>query len=284
MGGTTRTLTYQYDANGNRTRITHPEGAWFTYNYDMTNRRTLVRESGVNWLNGFSYTAAGLPDGQSYGGTFFTIYGYDGLGRLSVANHNLPGTAQDVQFTYTRNSASELASVTRNNDAYAWAGHYAVNRAYAVNTLNQYTAAGTTGLSYDANGNLISDGSNAYLYDVENRLVAASGAHNVGLSYDPLGRLWRMTHGYDDTRFLYDGDALVAEYDGAGNELRRYVHNVGTDVPSAVYDGTGLATLRFLIPDERGSIIALSDVAGAAMSINTYDEYGIPGGITVPVY
>ena len=33
------------------------------------------------------------------------------------------------------------------------------------------------------------------------------------------------------TRFLYDGDALVAEYDGAGTMLRRYVHNVGADVP-----------------------------------------------------
>ncbi|HMG48235.1 MAG TPA: hypothetical protein VK614_12330, partial [Allosphingosinicella sp.] len=33
MGGVGRTLTHQYDANGNRTRITHPDGQVFTYGY-----------------------------------------------------------------------------------------------------------------------------------------------------------------------------------------------------------------------------------------------------------
>jgi hypothetical protein len=212
-------------------------------------------------------------EGQSYSGLAAgsTAYGYDGLGRLSVAKSNLSGTAQDVQFTYGRNPAGQIAAVTRNNDAYAWGGHYAVNRAYTTNGLNQYSAAGSAGFSYDANGNLVSDGSTAFVYDIENRLVSASGGHAATLVYDPLGRLWQITSGSNTTRFLYDGDALVAEYDGSNNLTHRYVHGPGVDNPEVVYDyvGGALSATRFLISDERGSIVALADASGA--SVNTYD-------------
>ena len=46
------------------------------------------------------------------------------------------------------------------------------------------------------------------------------GAKNATLTYDPLGRLWEVdgtAGGGTTTRFLYDGDALVAEYDQLGN-------------------------------------------------------------------
>jgi RHS repeat-associated protein len=81
------------------------------------------------------------------------------------------------------------------------------------------------------------------------------------------------------TQFLYDGDALVAEYNGAGTLTKRYVHGPGTDEPVAAYAGAaqGLANRRYMLPDERGSIAALVDSSGAPVAINTYDEYGIPG-------
>ena len=59
-------------------------------------------------------------------------------------------------------------------------------RLCAVNELNQYTAAGPAAFQYDANGNLVGDGTTSYLYDAENRLVGSSGG--AQLSYDPLGR------------------------------------------------------------------------------------------------
>jgi hypothetical protein len=43
---------------------------------------------------------------------------------------------------------------TVNMVSYAYTGSYNVNRAYAVNGLNQYTSAGAASFSYDANGNL----------------------------------------------------------------------------------------------------------------------------------
>jgi RHS repeat-associated protein len=254
----------------------------------------LVREGWSNWLNGFSFNALGLVSEQSYQGGVagFAGYGYDALGRLSSVSHNLPNIGtnpdRDVSFTFgARNPAGQIPSVTRNNDAYAWGAHYAVNRTYTANGLNQYSQVGTAPYSYDLNGNLISyvtpGGSQGFVYDIENRLVSASGAfNNASLRYDPLGRLYEVSSAAGTTRFLYDGDALVAEYNSAGTLTARYVHgsNAGADDPLIWYDSLGRR--RSLITDQQGSVIALSDTSGgvaetAPLVVNTYDEYGIPG-------
>ena len=88
---------------------------------------------------------------------------------------------------------------------------------------------------------------------MENRLVSASGATAATLSYDPLGRLNTTTAGSVATQFLYDGDELVAEYDGSGNLLRRYVHGPDVDEPILWYEGSGLTTRRILRADHLGS-------------------------------
>src|SRR6185369_5719979 len=79
-----------------------------------------------------------------------------------------------------------------------------------------------------------------------------------------------------NTRFLYDGDELIAEYDSTGTMLRRYLHGAGVDDPLIWYEGSGLTDRRFLNADPQGSIILVTDTAGATMAINSYDEYGIP--------
>src|SRR4051794_25468263 len=81
--------------------------------------------------------------------------------------------------------------------------------------------------TYGANGNLTSDGANTFVYDAENRLVSTSGGHVATLAYDPLGRLWQVSGSTGTTRFLYDGDRLAVEYDGAGTALRSSVHGTG---------------------------------------------------------
>ena len=181
------------------------------------------------------------------------------------------------------NPASQIVNETRDNDAYAFTGIATANKAYSVNGLNQYTAVAGTGHTYDANGNLTGDGTNAYIYDGENRLVSATAAGvTATLTYDPLGRLWRVQKAASDTRFLYDGDALVAEYDAAGTLANRYVHgsDVKSDDPLIWYVGSGTATKRYLHSDHNDSIVAATNVSGGP-SINSYDEYGVPGAANV---
>jgi hypothetical protein len=165
-------------------------------------------------------------------GGWGTTLTYDTIWRLASIGHNLSGASSDVIYAFpTYNPASQIVKRTISSDAYAWTGAYDVSRAYSVNGLNQYTAAGPATFSYDANGNLAGDGSTGFVYDAENRLVSATGAKNASLSYDPLGRLFQVISGATTTRFLYDGDELVAEYSGAGALLSRYVHGASVDDP-----------------------------------------------------
>ncbi|MBV8687138.1 MAG: hypothetical protein JOZ90_06890, partial [Alphaproteobacteria bacterium] len=149
------------------------------------------------------------------------------------------------------------------NDSYASNTAYAVTRSYSVNGLNQYTAAGPATFAYDANGNLTSDGATTFVYDAENRLVSASGARSATLSYDPLGRLWQVSGASGTTRFVYDGDRLIEEHDGAGTLLRYYRHGPGADEPLMWLEnvGGGGWDRRFLHADHQGSIVAVADAA-----------------------
>ena len=185
-----------------------------------------------------------------------------------------------MSYTLGYNPASQLNTRITSNDSYVYTGSVNVNRAYAVNGLNQYTSAGPATFSYDLNGNLTGDGSSSYLYDTENRLVSASGVTTAGLRYDPLGRLYETSGGAAGiTRFLYDGDELVAEYGSTNTLLRRYVHGPGADDPLIWYEGSGIAStaLRRLRTDHQGSVTAVTNNAGAGLTLNSYDEWGIPG-------
>lgn len=107
--------------------------------------------------------------------------------------------------------------------------------------------------------------------------IGASGARNAVLRYDPLGRLYETVSGGVTTRFLHDGDELVAEYDGGGTMLRRYAHGKNVDDPVVWYEGSSASGgQRWLHSDHQGSIIAVTDGTGGAIAINSYDEYGIP--------
>lgn len=137
-------------------------------------------------------------------------------------------------------------------------------------------SAGGIGFSYDARGNLTGDGTNSYAYTSENLLK--TGPSGATLIYDPLGRLYQTVGGGVTTRLQYDGAALIAEYNASNAVQRRYVHGPGTDNPIVWYEGSAIsnATRRFLMADERGSIVSITDSVGATIHINAYDEYGIP--------
>ncbi len=127
---------------------------------------------------------------------------------LTILALDLHGSTRDVSWSYARNPAGQIVSETQSNDAYSWDGHVDTARAYTTNGLNQYTGAGSARFCYDANGNLTADGASVYLYDVENRLVerrvqgstntncaalSYTGALEVRLHYDPLGRLYQIS-------------------------------------------------------------------------------------------
>jgi RHS repeat-associated protein len=206
----------------------------------------------------------------------YTTSSYDGASRLSGMQQVF--NVNSTVYSYNRNPADQIVAQARFNDMFAFRASSPVNRGYTVNGLNQYKTAGGATFGYDANGNLLTDGSSTFAYDAENRLIGASGS--VTLTYDPLGRLYRTTGPtYGSTDFVYDGDALVGEYDSnTGGIQRRYVHGPNVDEPVMWSpDGSmSCASDRFLHADNQGSIVGFADCGGNLTDINSYDEYGIP--------
>lgn len=266
-----------YDAAGRRTLLVYPDNFYVNYDYDATGNMVKIREngttSGVGVLATYAYDNLGRRMSVSYGNGAVTSYGFDAASRLSSLSNDLSGFANDQTITLTYNPANGIASTTKSNDSHAWNGHYNIERAYAANGLNQLTSSGSTALAYDGRGNLITSGASAYTYNSENRLLTGPGS--AVLSYDPVGRLAQIAASGAATRFAYDGSNLIAEYSN-GASSRRYVPGAGTDEPVLWYEGSGVANRRWLHSDERGSIVVLSDVAGSAIAVNKYDEFGIP--------
>ena len=102
-------------------------------------------------------------------------------------------------------------------------------------------------------------------------MVQGAGAT---LFYDPLDRL-RFVQGGANIQLIYDGSELIAEHDYHGLALlRRYVHGPGTDEPLVWYEGSGTNDRRWLVADERGSIIGAFDDARGGLGYVAYDEDG----------
>lgn len=274
------TFAMTYDAAGRITRITHPDSVFFAYSYN-TSDLTGMQENGSTSLAAFSYDDLGRRTAITRGNGTVTNYAWDPIGRLGSFGQDLAGTANDVAVNgpasgglFAYNPASQIVVQARSNDNYAWTGSYNITRAYGTNGLNQLATSGATALGYDGRGNLTNSGSDAYTYTSENRL--ATGPGGVSIFYDPTGRMSRLDQGIATTRFEYLGSRLEIERDASGNILRRYVHSPGVDEPVVWYEGLGLADKRWLYADERGSVVAISDVSGASIATNRYDEYGIP--------
>ncbi len=222
---------------------------------------------------------AGRLEGEIYGRRLIVDnnYAYDTASRLTDLDHNLDGstTTDDQNFDFSFTAASQISNRTISNDLYSWA-NTAAARTYARNGLNQYTSTsgtGATSFTYDPRGNLTGDGTRTFTYDYENHLRTTTGAVSLTLNYDPLGRLIRTADGTSTTELLYDGDRLIAEYNGT-TLLRRYVHGPGVDEPIVRYEGTGTSDRRYEIADHQGSIIAEN---GSSTTRFTYGPYGEPG-------
>jgi RHS repeat-associated protein len=276
--GPNGTVSYVYDISGRRTRTNYPGGGFYVdYDYYVTGEVAAIREngamSGVGVLAAYSYDNLGRRTQITRGNGTTTSYSYEAVSRLVSLVQNLAGTASDQTVQLNYNPAGQIASTVRSNDAYAYPGHVNVNRNYAANGLNQYTQSGAVVPTYDSRGNLTQGGGATFAYNANNMLTSATGG--VTLSYDPVQRLYQTT-GATITRLAYDGDGLIAEYDGSNNLLRRYVHGLDSDEPIVWYEGSGTADRRWLHADERGSITAITDASGAAINLLRYDADGIP--------
>jgi len=274
------TVSYQYDAAGRRTRMTYPEpypnDFYIDYDYLVTGEVLKLREnganSGVQVLATFAYDDLGRRTSLTRGNGAVTNYSFDAASRLASLQQNPASTGYDTTFSFAYNPAGQITARTNNNSAFDYVMPNGYNESYSANGLNEYTLAAGITPTYNPRGLMTAYGMDTYTYDVYNRLTTNDG---VNLSYDPLGRLHEVK-GSSTTHFLYDGADVIAEYNDTGTVLRRYVHGPGTDEPLVWYEGAGTTDRRWLLSDERGSVIGITDSSGTVTGVNKYDAAGVP--------
>ncbi len=223
------TIAFGYDTLNRLISKTPPSGPAVTYSYDLNSRPTGVADNSAAIV-------AAVPPGSSTV-TYGMTYAYDALNRLTgtawdpAPAATAPTAGPLVTFGHTYNKVNQRTGQTVDDNT--WLSYPAASpatTAYTANSLNQYTAVGATTPTYDGNGNLISDGTYALGYDLENRLTSASGAGNTAAyAFDAQGRRKSRTVNGTTTISVTDADNReVLEYDGSsGAILRWYAYGLG---------------------------------------------------------
>jgi RHS repeat-associated protein len=279
----TRMVSYVLDKAGNKLRANWPDGYYVLYQFDDINRMTTVTENGTFILAAYVWDPLSRRASLAYGNNTTQSYSYSKAGDLETHTHTLSGTSNTWTNSYTK--AHQLLSEAASNAA--WVFQPAVNETTSygnANNLNQYVSVThasnpSTTLYYDGNGNLIDDGAWDFEYDAENRLTKASNATTGTTAqylYDPMGRRQAKIVGSITTSFLSDGAEEIAEYDGAGGLLRRYIPGPGTDQPIAMVTPSGGSHEHsYFHTNRQGSTVAMSNDAGTVSEgPYTYDAYG----------
>ena len=249
------TYTYEYDYNGNVTKITLSDGTEFRYIYDDLGQ--LIREDNTakNYTYVYTYdnagnilshtryalTAEGVTPTTSYG-TFF--YGYDdGTWKDKLTSYN------NVEFKY-----DEIGNPTFYYNGLYYTMGWENGRQLSTLTWGSYD------LSFEYNNEGIRTSKTVneveHIYHLSNSLVMAEewDNHLVLYLYDadgsPIGMQYRNTtyaEGVFDTYWFeknLQGD-VVAVYNQAGTKLISYTYNAWGSSSATYYNGGASTTAKY---------------------------------------
>jgi RHS repeat-associated protein len=249
--GITYNTFYSYDAGNRITSITYPDGRVVNTPRDVLGRITAVTSS----VNGSAVTLAGnrsfRPDGlllgQSFGNGLNELRQYDTQGRLTYqslasadtrlygydANGNLTSEqslpqvgayAYDALNRLTQDAITSTPASTltltydgNGNRLSENTGSYAY-----LATSNRLTTTPAGSISLDAAGNTVGDGARSFVYNQAGQLSQVTGV--ASYSYNHLRQRTRKVLGSTATVYHYDlNGRLIAETREDGSLIRDYV-------------------------------------------------------------
>ncbi|WP_310221880.1 RHS repeat-associated core domain-containing protein, partial [Neorhizobium sp. 2083] len=258
--------TAAYEADGQTKSITYANGVTTEFAYSPT-RRWLTRvttKKGTTVLMDNQYTLrdklgriktiTGLTPADSW------TYGYDDLGRLISAD-NAGNNALDETYSYS--ATGNLLSRTRIAGTYTYPAGNAV-RPHAA------TQIGAKTIGYDANGNMVSDGTRSLVWDRSNQLASVTqGGSAVTFSYGPDGS--RVMKNWALGKTLYAGADIEIDRTTPGAEVYTYYPHPDVKV---VATAAGAISKYFLHRDHLASVRLVTDVAGNVAEQTSYAAYG----------
>ena len=232
---------------------------------------------------------------------FRTSYTRDSLSRITQLIERLNGVTDTTGFSY--DSVGRLQTVTRNGTTTAsYTYDLNGNRATKVTSAGTQTATvddqdrllayGNASFHYTANGEvrrkIVGTDTTVYTYDALGNLtqVDLPDGTLVGYLIDAQNRrIGKTVNGTLTTAWLYQGQLTpVAELDGSGNVVSRFVYATGVNVPDyLVKPGAGGDSTYRLLRDHLGSVRLVVNVASGSVAQRVrYDEFGIETENTNP--
>ncbi|MGH9928987.1 MAG: DUF6765 family protein [Pyrinomonadaceae bacterium] len=298
-------LSYNYDAAGNRTKLSLNGTTYATYTYDAVNRLTNLKDGGnLNFPHTYDavnrLTTRSVPNGVT------SSYTYDGLDRLTALTQaTSSNTLINNQYTYNDanniaawNNASgnhvfgydavdRLSSATNNaqpNENYAYDGvgnrttsH--LSASYSYQPFNKLTSTSAASYSYDSNGNLLSrsdaSGTTTFSWNEENQLtqVTLPSGLTVNYKYDALGRrLQRTTSAGANERYVYDGADVLLDLNADWSVATKYLNGPGVD--NHLRQTSTTTGVSYFLTDHLGSTAGLTDAGGSMVEQLAYDSFG----------
>jgi RHS repeat-associated protein len=257
-----KTISYQYDAGGNRTQLTDPNGGITTYKYDKNNRLTEVNSPDKT---SYQYDSLGRLTRTNYPYGSYTVYDYNSQRNWlkSIVNKQSDDTVIS-SYDYTYDNVGNRLSVTEANGTQV---------VYGYDDIYQLTSETRTGANsyaityqYDKAGNRtqkVKDGvTTTYAYNADNQLVTeTTGSGITTYNYDLNGNLTLVyNHVYAGgiASYTWDlanrlisifdrgGKTMDYEYDGAGNRISKttwwgtvktkYINDVALPIPQVIME------------------------------------------------
>jgi len=226
------------------------------------------------------------------GEAFFAIvYERDLLGRISQKTETVLGVTTVTEYEY--DTAGRLVTVTEDGtltESYSFDANG--NRESALNSAGVANAAfdgqdriissGDFEYDFTDNGelerktNLVSGEVTSYAYDAMGNLIQVTLPSGDVIEYlvDAMGRrVGKKVNGALERQWLWRGKLEpVAELDGSGNLMARFVYGGGVNVPSLMV--TPNATYRF-VTDHLGTVrMVVNASSGAVVQELRYDAWG----------
>jgi RHS repeat-associated protein len=314
LGGTVSTLTRGVDNRHRLAALRVGNAPPVQYGYDVENRLSTV--SNAAFVAEYAYTSDGWDAGYGitltngvvlareltrdpYCRSLITAitnrvdgvavnplaYGYDKLNRVTSRNNDT--------FSYNARSEITAASVHSNAFTYAYdsignhttASVNADTTAYTANNLNQYATIDAITPSYDADGNMLTNGVWSYAYDAENRLTVAysNNVCVVSNAYDHMSRRvlkWTPCH---TTTFVYDGWLPILEIVATSSEVATNAYVWGKDLSGTMQGAGGVGGMLavslngswyFPFYDNNGNVTAYVGESGSVVAEYVYDAFG----------
>jgi len=186
-----------------------------------------------------------------------TNYTYDNIGRLTQAGSDT--------FTYDK------AGNNQNNNA-------------VYNLLNnQMNESLLYKITYDSMGNIktkynkLNKTLNTYTFNARNQLIQFTKQDEnnqtiktLTYTYDAFNRRVSKTEDNTTQKYLYDGDDIIAILDEQNQVIATITHDESIDTALSITNANGTF---YYHRDHQGSIVALTDSAGAVVESFQYDNH-----------